>query len=88
MFFKNSTVNGKKSLVYKGWTRPTINWSIECEHQGLSRQEAYKSYTENQLVFHKLMLGQDMGYYGKMLISLAFLGPLFVLFSTHKAMED
>lgn len=34
----------KKRFELNLWTRPTIPWSLECEHRGDTRQQAYDNY--------------------------------------------
>ena len=32
-----------RTFTVQGWTRPTINWSLQCEEQGMSRLEGYEA---------------------------------------------
>ena len=46
--------------MLRSWNRPTINWSLQCESEGISRQDAYASAdltlinTQNGGQFHKI----------------------------------
>jgi hypothetical protein len=37
----------KQNIVYDGWIRPTINWSLECEANGYSRQQGFQTVQDN-----------------------------------------
>jgi hypothetical protein len=47
----------KRNTVYNGWIRPTITWSLECEAQGKSRQDAYNTYVDNDIDGAQLNFG-------------------------------
>ena len=40
----------KFSDEIEGWLRPTLNWSLECERRGLTRQYAIDTVTHNSQI--------------------------------------
>ena len=40
----------KKQDMIRSWNRPTLNWSLECESQGLTRESALKTVTGSTIL--------------------------------------
>lgn len=49
----------KKGISYAGWTRPTINWSLDCEANGYTRADGLKTVTDNQIDFTQFAFGKE-----------------------------
>ena len=66
----------KKDSIYKAWTRPTINWSLQCELDGFSRQEGYDIITKTTIDLDELNSATRSKTYGTWILILAFAGPI------------
>ena len=47
--YVNDYEDEKTASKYYPWVRPTINWSLACELNGLTRDDAYKLYNEKPI---------------------------------------
>ena len=72
------SIKEKEYSFNYGWTRPTIPWKLSCEHESadLTREAAYKIFTEDNVDLAALNQTSSLLGYGLAIVSFAFLGPL------------
>ena len=66
----------KTQQDYFGWTRPTINWSLECELGGLTREYAYDVYKDRPINTTPARKSALLWYIGSWAIILSMCGPM------------
>jgi len=65
----------KRAIIFNGWMRPTINWSLECEENGTSRQYAYDQYSINMIDFDQLEAQEKFKEFGIIMLSISLAVP-------------
>ena len=64
----------KKQSTYGLWVRPTVQWDIECEWAGISRQDGYEAFqTKFDDLGHAIEL-RKAGYF----FVVCMIAPLFI----------
>jgi len=51
-YYMNDPETVKSELTYFAWMRPTINWSLKCELDGISREKAYDVYKNKRVLIY------------------------------------
>ena len=71
MTLSDFTVFQNTTLI--GWTRPTIQWSLDCEADGFTRKQALELLTENSVLLDGLHDRWTMFRYGVAILAVGLL---------------
>ena len=63
----DAKIESRKNNLLQPWIRPTINWDLECEWSGKTRQQAYVAF---ETKVNSLGKTKDIAYFGLALMHL------------------
>ena len=76
----NAKIESRKNNLLQPWIRPTINWDLECEWSGQTRQHAYGAFATK---VDQLGKTKDIAYFGLVLINLLWMQFAITFFALY-----